>query len=112
LLRLEFGRGLIKAGNLGGAFTMKITMFGTCVLLKKIELNKSEFELTGDAEGRTPLYEVAHKDTAANGGSGIFAAGDTVLLKPGHYENIVIDGVTYLFAEDSQVAGKVAFDAK
>jgi hypothetical protein len=81
----------------------KIEMLADNLLLKKVEAKKSEFEVTGAVEANSPLYEVAFSGPEAPA-----KPGDTVIVKPGSYDNQVIDGVTYLFAEGFQVAGKVA----
>ena len=79
----------------------KIELFTDSVLLKKVEATKGEFEVTG-GDPTSPVYEVAFSGPEAP-----VKPGDTVILKPGSYDNNVIDGVTYLFAEGSQIAGKV-----
>lgn len=80
----------------------KIVMLADNLLLKKQEAKKMAFEVTGATDPLTPLYDVAFAGPEAPA-----KAGETVILKPGSYDNQVIDGVTYLFAEGHQVAGKV-----
>lgn len=81
-----------------------------CLLLKKVVQAKSEFVVTGAVDPNTPLYEVAFTGDNTNGIHGPLGKSgkpSVVILKPGSYENMVIDGVTYLYAEISQIAGRI-----
>lgn len=87
---------------------MKIEMRAECLLLKKVEVKQSEYAVAGDVDSQGSLYEIAHAPnyTARNAD---FFAGDIVILKPGSYSNQSIDGTTYVFAEESDIAGKVKY---
>ena len=82
---------------------VKIEMLGDNLLLVKQEPKRaSEFETGGDEQPHAPLYMVHFAGPDAP-----VKQDDVVILKPGAYENNVIDGITYLFAEGPQIAGKV-----
>lgn len=80
---------------------LKIEMLDNNILLIKQEIKKSEFEVTGDVDRNMPLYRVA-----VCGPNAPVKVGDIVIMKPMSYENIMIDGQTYLFAEGTQIAGR------
>ena len=79
----------------------KIQLTGNYLLLQKKDIKQSEYEITG-GDPTTPIYEIKH------GGPDVsLDDGDTVILRPGSYDNINIDGNIYVFAEGDDVAGKV-----
>lgn len=80
---------------------MKIEMQDDCFLLKKVEVKQSEYAVAGDVDSQGSLYEIVY--------AWDHTAGDIVILKPGSYSNLTIDGATYVFAEESDIAGKVKY---
>lgn len=85
----------------------KITLLGDSLLLKKIEVKSNPFDAVGAAGKDIAMFTVCFA-----GPSAPVKAKDTVILKPGDYNNQIIEGKTYLFAEGSQIAGKVTLGAK
>jgi hypothetical protein len=83
----------------------EIRLYGDNLLLKKVEPKKTgEFEVTGDVDPLTPLYIVHHTGDAIGGH---IIEGTQVLLKPGSYNSVTVDGVQYTFAERSQIIGRI-----
>lgn len=82
---------------------MKITqikMLGDNLLVLPIELEApSEFAHAGQNEGT--VYEVAHA-----GPDSTFKHGDLVILKPGPYDQLVVNGEIFIPVSDSEIIGK------
>ena len=80
----------------------KINMLGDNLLLTKVEVKTSEFDGVGAANSAGSLFTVAFAGPDAPA-----KRGETVFLKPGVYDQQVIEGEVYTFAEGQYVAGKV-----
>lgn len=82
------------------AFTID-SVEGDFLLLKQVEQeSKSEFIQSGGEQQATPVFQVARR-----GPDSMLVEGDKyVVLRPGHYDDIVIENERYTFAEDKDVA--------
>lgn len=83
--------------------TNKIHVFGQSILLKRQEQkDETEFLTPGTLDDRAPVFLVEYcgSDAGVN-------PGDTVLLKPGNYDAVQINGKKYTYAEGDQILGKL-----
>lgn len=74
---------------------------------KKIEENKSEFDIPGDVDKRGAVYEITHAPEDCD-----YKAGDLVLLHPGTYEALPLNGEVYTTITESDIIAKVTEEAK
>lgn len=74
---------------------------------KKIEENKSEFEVAGDVEKLGAVYEIKHISDEE-----IYKVGDLVLLHPGSYEALPLNGEVFTTITYDDIIAKVTEDKK
>lgn len=74
---------------------------------KKIEENKSEFEVAGDVEKLGAVYEIKHIFADAD-----YKVGDLVLLHPGSYEALPLNGEVFTTITVEDIIANVTEDKK
>jgi putative sterol carrier protein len=77
----------------------EIFMTGENMLVEKVEVKtKSEFINTADSS-RSGVFYIVRK----SGDDAKYDEGETVMLKAGSYDQVIIDGTTYLHVENQHV---------
>lgn len=85
----------------------KIQMIEDHLLVQKVEIKESQFEMVGTVDKRGAVYKVRHSFKGCR-----FEKGDTVMLNPRVYEGLYFEDELFTVIKEGDIIARILEDKK